>query len=168
MADFHTTLFDTWQPGTTALAEAALFQVPQGGDATHTSNFTNSRGAGQLPAEESFLVKRIGLQLDEMPLYADLSKVLFGGVVEIRIGDKVVFSAPARRLVQASGFLGNTVTASAAAVDAMGFSGDGFTLEVPIVLAGGKRFVVNCKQGVALSTAIDLKVVLEGILTIAD
>jgi hypothetical protein len=166
--EINTTLFDTWQPGTTASAESSLFQVPQGGDSTHVDTFTNSRGAAQLPADESFLVKRVALVLDEIPVYADLGKVGHGSLVEIRVKDKVVFSAPAKRLFASSGYLGNSVTAAAALTDAMGYNGDGFPLDPPLLIPGGARFAVRCKQGVALSVAVDVKLVLDGVLTTPD
>ena len=168
MADFHTTLFDTWQPGTTANAEATLFQTPRGGDSTHNERFTNARGAGQLPAEESFQVQKRGVMADEIVVEADHDTYLYGALMEIRLKDRVVFSAPVMALMQATGRSGPLVVASAGAVNFTGPLGDGFELNIPILIMGGTRFDVRMVQGAAFAAAVDFKVILEGVLGTPD
>lgn len=166
--DIHTTLYDTWQPGTTASAEAMLFQVPQGGDSTHTESFTNCRGAGVLPTGEKFLVKKVKLIIDEMIAEADFDTRLYGGFIEVRIKDKTVLKAPAQMFFAHSAYGGNNLQATAALIQSIGPLGDGFILDLPLTIAGGERFQVRCVQGAVFASAIDHKVVLEGILSLPD
>lgn len=166
--DIHTTLFDTWQPGTTAYATADLFQVAQGGDSAHNERFTNMRGAGQLPAGEKFEVRKIALMLDENLTEADLAEDLFGALIEIKIKDKLVFSCPARRLFAYSDYAGHFTQATAASRTLIGPSGQPFTLDIPLTIPGGTRFVVRAVQGTALAETRDIKVILEGVLSLPD
>ena len=165
MADFHTTLFDTWQPGTTANEESLLFQTPRGGDATHNERFTNMRGAGNLPSEEAFAVENIGVMIDENIPDSDLDVFLYGALLELRLKDKVVFSCPPLRCMIASGRGGVLAQAVAADVEFAGPIGDGFQLRMPIAIPGGTRFDVRAVSGAALTAAQDFKLILEGILT---
>lgn len=168
MADFHTTLFDTWQPAAVANAEAILFQTPRGGDATHNERFTNARGAGQLPAEESFLVRKLGVAIDETIPQAELDTAFFGAIMEIRLKDKVVFSSTVRWLIAASAWGGGALQAVAADIDTVGPMGIGLDLDPNITIPGGTRFDVRMVQGAAFAAAQDFKVVLEGVLTTPD
>jgi hypothetical protein len=166
--DIHTTLYDTWQPGATANAESMLFQTPQGGDSTHTEAFTNMRGGGQLPSGEKFVLKKIKLIIDEQIAEADFDTRLFNAFVEFRLKDKTVFKSPASMLFAHSSYGGHFTQATAALTQAIGPMGTGFELEIPIVIEGGERFQVRCVQGAAFASAIDHKVVLEGILSLPD
>ncbi len=166
--DLHTVLYDTWQPGATASAEATLFQTPQGGDATHTESFCNARGAGQLPSGEKFTIKKIKLIIDEMIAEADFDTRLYGGFIELRVKDKTVLKAPAQMFFAHSAYAGHFSQATAALTQSIGPLGDGFALEIPIEIAGGERFQVRCVQGAAFASAMDHKVVLEGILSLPD
>lgn len=166
--DIHTTLYDTWQPGTTANAEATLFQTAQGGDSTHTESFTNARGAGQLPAGEKFVIEKVKLIIDEQIAEADFDTRLYGGFIEVRIKDKTVLKAPAQMFFAHSAYGGHFTQATAALTQSIGPIGDGFTLKLPLTLNGGERFQVRCVQGAAFAAAIDHKVVLEGILSLPD
>ena len=166
--DLHTVLYDTWQPSTTAAAEAMLFQVPQGGDATHTESFTNARGAGVLPSGEKFLIKKIKLIIDEQIAEADFDTRLYGGYIEVRIKDKTVLKAPCQMFFAHSAYGGHFTQATAALTQSIGPIGDGFILDLPILINGGERFQVRCVQGVAFAAAIDHKVALEGILSLPE
>lgn len=166
--DIHTTLYDTWQPGTTASAEATLFQTPQGGDSTHTESFTNCRGAGQLPSGEKFEIKKVKLIIDEMIAEADFDTRLYGGFLEVRVKDKTLLKAPAQMFFAHSAYGGNNLQATAALIQSIGPLGDGFALDIPILINGGERFTVRCVQGAAFAAAIDHKVVLEGILSLPE
>lgn len=166
--DIHTTLYDTWQPGTAAGAEALLFQTPQGGDATHTESFTNSRGAGVLPSGESFLIKKVKLIIDEQIAEADFDTRLYGGYIELRVKDKTLLKAPAQMFFAHSAYSGNNLQATAALIQSIGPLGDGFVLDLPVTIKGGERFQVRCVQGAAFASAIDHKVVLEGVLSLPE
>lgn len=166
--DLHTVLYDTWQPSTTASAEATLFQTPQGGDSTHTESFTNARGAGQLPSGEKFSIKKIKLIIDEMIAEADFDTRLYGGFIEVRVKDKTVLKAPAQMFFAHSAYGGNNLQATAALIQSIGPLGDGFILDLPIEISGGERFQIRCVQGAAFASAIDHKIVLEGILSLPE
>ncbi len=168
MADFHTTLFDTWQPAAVANAEAILFQTPRGGDATHNERFTNARGAGQLPAEEAFLIRKLGVAVDEIIPQAELAIAFYGAIMEIRLKDKVVFSSTVRWIMAASGWGGSVVQAIAADIDAAGPLGNGLDLNPNVNIPGGTRFDIRLVQGAAFAAAQDFKVILEGVLTTPD
>jgi len=164
----HTTLYDTWQPGTTANAEATLFQTPQGGDATHNEQFTNMRGAGQLPSEEKFTLRNIKLIIDEQIAEADFDTRLYTSFIELRVKDKTLLKAPSAMFFAHSAYGGHFTQATAALTQAIGPAGNGFELRIPITIDGGVRFLVRCVQGAAFASAIDHKIVLEGELDIPD
>jgi len=166
--DIHTTLYDTWQPSTVASAEAILFQTPQGGDSTHTESFTNSRGAGVLPSGEKFTIKTVKLILDKMIAEANFDTRLYGGFIELRVKDKTLLKAPAAMFFAHSAYSGITTEATAALIQSVGPLGDGFTLDIPIIINGGERFQVRCVQGAAFAAAMDHKVVLEGVLSLPE
>lgn len=168
MAVYHTTLFDTWQPAAVAGAEAILFQTPRGGDAAHNDRFTNARGAGQLPADESFECRRVGVMYDEELLQVDADTNVFGALLELRLKDKVVLSAPVRRCVTHSAWGGHFTQAAAATINEAGQIGEGFALDIPVVIPGGARFDVRLVQGAAFAAAQDFKLILEGYLTVPD
>jgi len=166
--DIHTTLYDTWQPSTVASAEAILFQTPQGGDSTHTESFTNSRGAGVLPSGEKFTIKTVKLILDKMIAEANFDTRLYGGFIELRVKDKTLLKAPAAMFYAHSAYGGHFTQATAALTQAVGPLGNGFTLDIPIIINGGERFQVRCVQGAAFAAAMDHKVVLEGVLSLPE
>ena len=166
--DLHYCLYDTWEPGTTAHAEATLFQVAEGGDSTHTEQYTNMRGAGSLPNAERFLVKRVHLIQDENVTDADFDTYLYGAIVEMRVKDKTMFKVPAQLLFSHSAKAGHFAQATAADAEFIGPVGDGWALEIPIEIPPGAPFKVRCKQGGAFATTISFKLVLEGILSTPD
>jgi hypothetical protein len=168
MAEYHTTLYDTWEPGVTANAEARLFQVPEGGDATHNSQYTNMRGAGSLPSEESFEVHAIHVVQDENVPQADLDTYLYGSFIELRIKDRTVFRAPTMMCMSASARSGHFTQATASNVEFIGPMGQGFRLMRPVTIPGGVPFHVRAVQGAAFAAPTSFKVVLEGILTTPD
>lgn len=166
--DLSYILYDTAVFGTTALAESLLFQVQQGADGTHTESFTNSRMAGQLASGEKFLIKKVSAMIDfEQVAESDVSKVWNGSYVQIRLADQIVFWSPMVYLADASAFGGHFTEATAALKLAVGLMGDGYDLEVPILVTGGTNFKVRVVQGTALSAGSkNVKIALHGILTL--
>lgn len=158
------TLFDT-AIFTTALAgEQALFQVAQGGDAVHTKAFTNMRGAGSLPNNESFNVKKIGVYQDFLNLvFADLLNIWLLSYLELRVNDESVLQIPLRAAAQYNGFGGHYSQAAAANGALGGLSNDGYALEFPVMIKGGVSWRVNVNQGVVTTVAnIPVRVLLHG------
>lgn len=157
-------LFDTIVFGNATQAEQALFQVPQGGDTTHTKTFTNMRGAGALPVQENFTVKKIGVFVDFLVvLPSDLYNIWIGNYLELRVADQTLIQAPLRVFAQYNAFTGHYSQAAAANGTLGGIQNDGYELEDPIVIKGGTAFRVNVPQNTALSVAsIPVRVVLHG------
>lgn len=163
--DRHYILWDTIVLGTVPNAESILFQVAQGGDATHTENFTNSRGAGVLPGEEKFLIKRIHLIVDSDILPADIKVWTFGSFLELKVNDKTEIKLPAQLCVSQSAYQGHFVTATLEKA-AVGQIGDGFEIDNPIVVPGATPWRVRFVQGTVLAVGSkNLRCGLEGILT---
>lgn len=151
MTDLSFVLWDTAIFGTVAAFEQALFQVAQGGDAIHTRSFTNSRGAGQLPANESMTVKHLGVALDANLLTADYINVWPLSFIEIRVNNETLFECPLRFLAKGNSYGGHYTEAAATNEAAIGLMGNGYDLEIPIEIEGGTAFKVNVFQGLALS-----------------
>lgn len=163
--DLSYVLYDTAVFGTTALFENTLFQVAQGGDSTHTESFTNSRGAGQLPANESFKIKRILATIDVNGVVADSQNTFIGSFVDIIVNNRSLFKAPLTLVAARNGFGGMYTQAAAANESLIGLMGEGYTLEIPIMIDKGSAFKVRVVQGVALSAASqNVKLSLDGIL----
>lgn len=164
MATLSYPIFDTLVFGNAVQTEQALFQVQQGGDATHTKSFTNMRGAGSFPNQESFLVKKISAFIDFLVvLPSDLYNVWIGNYLELRVADQTMIQAPLRMFANYNAFNGHYSQAAAANGTLGGIQNDGFELENPVMIDGGTAFRVNIPQTVALSVAsIPLRVVLHG------
>lgn len=150
-----------------AVGQQTLFQVPQGGDAIHTESFTNSRGSGQFPSGEKFVIKKIGFVVDYNLSDADLIDFMNLSTFEIRVNDTTYFKCPLQCILAYSGYSGYLGQASAASLVAIGPSGVPYQLEIPITINGGDSFKVLVYQGTPLSGASRrFKVILEGILSI--
>lgn len=157
-------IFDTLVMGVAVQAEQALFQVQQGGDATHTKSFTNMRGAGAFPNQEKFTVYKIGVFVDfNVILPADLYNVWIGNYLELRVADQTMIQAPLRMFAQYNAFNGHYSQAAAANGTMGGIQNDGYELPQPVVIPGGTAFRVNIPQTVVLSVAsINVRVILHG------
>lgn len=165
--DIRYQLYDTAIFSTALAGEQQLFGVAQGADATHTKAFTNSRGAGSLPQGEKFVIDRIGVYLDENNLLpADLVNVWRQSYLEIRVQDLTYWLSPLRPLAYQNAWGGHYSQTAAANGAAIGLLGEGYELDVPIVVPGGSSFKVIVNQGTVLATATQqLKVTLDGILS---
>lgn len=162
MATRNYAFWDTVTFGTDAKTEHQAFQNRQGVDSTNDKYKTNSRGNGEFPANESFLIKNVGLFPDSLMTDADLINWMVNSYVEIQVSDQVVFQAPLRECVKLSEY-GGVIGADATSVDpAFGIRNMGFDLPMPIKLGDGNSFRVLVGQGTALSTTFNVKVVLTG------
>lgn len=166
MTKYRYTLYDSMIFGTAAQAEQPLFQVQQGGDTTHTKSFTNMRGAGSLPNQESFTIDKIGVYMDFLNLVpADLENVWLSNYLELRVADNSVLLIPLRAAAQYNGFNGFYSQAAAANASLGGLVGDGYALDLPILVPGGTALRVNMPQVTALTVAsVPVRVLLHGIL----
>ncbi len=164
MARRHYPLYDTAVPSTAANTEHTLFQVAEGADSTHTKGFTNSRGAGQLPGEESFEIHNIGIFGDTVMPLADREGLYLDSYIEIQVNDQTMIRVPAALCARNDGYQGHFAETTASDVNAIGKVGQGFQLMMPITIPQGSGFKVIYSQGTALTAAENLKVVLDGIL----
>ena len=155
-------LYDTWQPSTTAGAEATLFQTPQGGDSTHVESFTNMLGAGSLPGDLSFTINEIEIQPVQDIALADIQKLFKESFLEIRVSGKDFIKAPLQLFASKSGFSGHYSQTAAADGSAISLLAGRVTLKNPIVVPGGAPFKVRAVLGTALSAAKNVKVCLIG------
>lgn len=166
MPDISFVLFDTAVFGVAA-SDQSLFQVSMQGDATHTENFTNSRGAGSLPQNEKFTLKEIGVFPETDLLIADIEAMQRGSFIEVIISDVHYMKIPLQLCMKASGYGGHFGQAAAADAALIGVMNDGYKLEIPIEIPGGTQFRIRVVQGTALGVASkNVKVCLIGILSI--
>jgi len=159
------TLFDTALFGV-AVGMRTLFQIAEGGDDAHTKAYTNMRGAGSLPTEESLLVQNIGVMLDHNSLVADREGVFLHSYLELRVSDETKLLAPLRLFATHSGSAGVYTQAAAADEEMIGPLGDGYELGNPILIPAGNSFKVEIYQGTVMGAADQwVKILLNGILT---
>ncbi len=166
MPDYSWTMYDTAPFGASASVTNELFQVAQGGDATHTKSYTNSRGAGQLPVLEKMMVENIKVIYDYNTVLADIPKIQVGSYLEFIVNNKTVLLARLAEFIAHSAYGGHYSQAAAADEAVIGLKGDGYELKIPILIPGGTQFKVNVFQGTALAGASsNLVVALVGTLT---
>lgn len=166
MPDYSWMLYDTAVFGTSAGVTSSLFQVSEGGDATHTSDFTNSRGAGVIPTNEKFLINWIGVTFESNIVEADVDDWYVAGYVRIFIANLICFHAPILPLIAHSAFSGVLAQAAAANRALVNRLGNGYNFRQPLSLKGGDAFKVEVYQGTLLATAsMRVKILLDGILT---
>lgn len=165
MAVYRYGLYDTAIFGAVAGVEHTLFQVAQGADAAHIKSFTNSRGAGVLPNEESFSIDWIGAYLDEIPLLADTANWMMDSYFEFRVSDDTKLLLPLRMIAAKNAWGGSFELAAAAAQSYHGIANDGYNLSIPIVIPGGTGFRATLFQGVATAATQNVRLILNGLLT---
>ena len=159
-------LYDTALFGVTAGVTHPLFQIIEGGDATHVSDFTNMRGAGQLPGNEKFSIRWIGVCFESNQVLADVDDWYLNGFVRLTYNNLVMLQSPIIPLIAYSDFGGHFTQAVAADRTVIGRSGSGYYVDPMIVVKGNTGFKVEVFQGVAIATASQrVKVILEGILS---
>lgn len=165
MPDLDWIFYDTAPFNTTAGAVHELFQVPQGGDATHVENYTNMSGAGALPPNHKFLVKAISIYPEMDIGQEEIQKIFNKSFVEIIVGDRVFLKCPIAHLAAPQQFTRHYSQAAAADGENITFSGPLFELNIPIEIPGGTPFKVNITQVVATTAAEQVKCLLIGNLT---
>lgn len=164
--DLSFVLYDTVAMGNVAAVETILFQTPQGADATHTELFTNSRGGGVLPPNETFKIKRVHVAPDFNGVTADYQQVYVNSFLAVLVNNREMLKAPLFMFASQASFGGLYTQGAPAAEALIGLQGDGFGLDIPIVIPKGVVFKVRVFQGTALSAVgQNVKVLLEGVLT---
>lgn len=164
--DLSYTIYDTAPFDDTGGETFTLFRVAQGGDTTHTKSFTNARGAGQFPAEESFLVNKICVWVDDDATAADMAALWENSYLEFRVRDETMLLSPLSEFAANGAYGGHYSEASASDEAIIGKAGNGRVLEIPVNIPGGTTFRVDVYQGAAMSAdPINVKVALYGTLT---
>lgn len=166
MATYDWTLYDTAIFGATAGTDHALFKVAQESDATHTHQFTNSRGSGVFPANEQFDIDTIFVSPDGDFDTDDRGDMWDASFINIVINNQTVFEAPLRLCAGGAAYSGHFTQAAAADAARIGLEGMGYKLNKPISVKGGMSFQVNVRQGTAITAASNVKVMLRGMLTL--
>lgn len=165
MPDFRYDVYDTYVFGAAA-SQGRLFQVAEGGDATHVTAFTNSRGAGVFPQNEKFVVDWIGAVEDYIPLIANRVNITIASWLELIVSNFSVLKIPLIRAWALNMFGGHFTQAVAADLAAVGRMGSGYDLrDHPITIDGGTQFTVVVNQGTAVAAASNVKIILSGVLT---
>jgi len=165
MADLSYQLFDTAPLGVAANTDHKLFQVLEGADATHTRDYTNSRGAGVFPQTEQFVIDHIGVTIDDAIVIADVDLITLESYLEVTVNNQTMLRSPLSAFIQHEGYFGHYTLAVAADRALIGRIGKGFRLAMPIVIKGGINWDVTIHQGVALSAVTNHKCILTGTLT---
>lgn len=168
MATDAYTFYDTAVIGVTANAVHTLFQTAQGSSATRTKAQTNWPGSGALPSQNDFLIRKIGLFVNDARLDEDILLLYDQTFLEILINNQTRFLAPLKALAQYDYYQGSNELAAAAAVAMIGAGGDGYEFDPPKQLNGGVNFRVEITQGAALSVATNVCFMMHGVLTKSD
>lgn len=149
---------------TTAAGELQLFATPQGASG-RTKFITNSPNNSAMKTNESFVIERIRVWLDSIEIVADLEKILPQSYIRILVKDKEVFLAPLAMVQGGGGWLGEFHEAANSLARLINLAGEGFKLDIPIVIPKGEKFEVYIGQGTALANAAQIKCALIGKLT---
>ncbi len=165
MPDFRYDIYDTYVFGAAA-SQGRLFQVAEGGDATHVTAFTNSRGAGVFPQNEKFLVDGIFAVEDYIPLIANRANITIASWLELIVSNFSVLKIPLIRAWSNNAYGGHFTQAAAADLAVIGRVGNGYDLrDHPILIEGGTQFTLVVSQGTAVAAASNVKFILSGVLT---
>lgn len=165
MPELRYDLYDTFVFGAAA-GQGRLFQVAEGGDAVHTTAFTNSRGAGVIPQNEKFVIDWIGAVEDYIPLIANRVNIFLGSWVELIISNTSVLKVRLQRIWAHNEYGGHFTQLAAADLSIIGRSGNGYSLaDHPLTIDGGTQFTLIVNQGTAVAAASNVVFVLGGTLT---
>ena len=165
MLDSTWTIWDTALLQTTVNSQT-LFQVARSGDAVHTPDFTNMRAAGQFPTQESFLIERVGLMLDENINVDEVQDWAYKSHLEIFYNNVSLAQFTAGECVYNNDYGGHFTFAAAGDEALIGRSGKGRELAIPLMIDGGIPFSVVFNQASTVTTAnSELKCMLFGTLT---
>lgn len=165
MPDFRYDVYDTYVFGAAA-SQGRLFQVAEGGDATHTTAFTNSRGAGVFPQNEKFVVDYICAIENYIPLIANRANIMVNSWIELIVSNFSVLKVPLMRVWAYNAYGGHFTQAVAADLSNTGRIGTGYDLkDHPIVIEGGTQFTMVVNQGTAVAASSNVLFLMSGVLS---
>ena len=166
MPDYSYPIYDTALFGTTDNTTHVLFQIGEGGDATHVSDFTNMRGNGTFPQLEKFLIRKIGIMLETNATESDAEDWTLDGFLRMYLSNQIIFQAPLQMLVMNTSYSGHFTQAAAATRALIGRDGMGYMVDPMVLVRGGEAFKVEVYQGTVVAAAnTRVKVILDGVLT---
>lgn len=161
-------LYDYGAPTHAAKASVTLFDQAESA-ATNAHQDTNMPIANQLPASQSFVIKKIGVIFDWVAAVtnaAEESSALDQGTLELKVAERRMFIAPLHILLAPNQY---SCVDIAAGASASSNPVNWFELEHPIAIPGGVPFKVIINQGLTDTTAdITFGVCLVGELTRPD
>ena len=149
---------------TTSAGELQLFATPLGASG-RTRYITNSPNNSSMKNNESFTIERIRVWLDSIEIVADLEKLLPQSYLRVLVKDKEVLILPLALCAGGGAWQGEFHEATNTLGRLINFAGDGFKLDIPIVIPKGEKFELYIGQGTALANAAQIKVALLGRLT---
>lgn len=170
MAKLSYPIYDTIFLSDSAGQLHTLFQQGQGTGTTKTPVYTNARGSGQFPDRETFKVNRFGLHIDGIGFSDDdIAGLFVNSYVTLNYNNVKIFQVPSYLLSDKNAISGIKTEASASAFDYFGQYGDGFVLDNPITIQGGKNFNIEFYQSLAVDTAnLNVKLTMFGELDSPD
>lgn len=156
-------IYDTALFGTTANTTHQLFTVAQGGSSTKGQTITNMRGNSQFPQQEKFTIKRVGITIDDVLSDDDIQGLFYGSIFTVIYNNTNVLQVPSAMCSYRNSVSGVKTEATASAFDFFGLEGDGYMLDKPLEVQGGKQFRAELIQALAVDSAnLDIKVILFG------
>jgi len=159
-------IYDTAQFGTVAGATHELFQNAQGQGGT-TLSTTNMRGAGQFNGNEKFTIRKIGLIVDDVITLPDVRAMYYGSILSVRIAQTLKLQVPLQILADKSAYGGHYTEVAASDSEFIGLVGNGYELDIPLIVMGNDNFLVSIFQALALSAVtLAMKCVLYGDLEV--
>jgi len=158
-------MYDTVIFGTTANVVHTAFVVQQGGAAGKGKEITNMIGPGELPAQNSMEINRIGVSHHDGLVLADIEDIWDETYLELFINNQTYFISPLRLLANRNGYGGHYSQAAAADEFVIGLLGDGYELPVSIIVPSGTQFKVEVKQGPVMAANTNVLISLYGKLT---
>lgn len=163
--DLSYPIYDTALFGTTDNTTHVLFQILEGGDSTHTSDFTNARGAGQFPQQEKFTIRKVSVAMETNYTLVNAEDWFLDGFIQIYVANQIMFQSPLLNVIDYSDYSGHYTQTVAADLAMIGKAGRGYNLDPVLVVGGGVAFKVVVYQGtVVAANNTRVKVILDGIL----
>lgn len=164
--DLRYILYDTAAVPLAAAQNVILFQNGEGSAAAFVESVTNMRGSGSLPSSEKFVAQMLYCWPETELAEADLHTFWAGALIEIKVLDQTLLKIPARLALYSAAFGGHFTQVAAANRTAIGPEAYGYSLNPSIEIPGATRFSVRFYKNAAAAGIINVKVALDGILTL--
>ena len=161
-------LFDTAPFGTSAGTTHSLFQVTEGGDGTHTKDFTNSPGAGSLPNKQKMTVNSIEVWPEADILEEENQKVWNKSYLRVEVDGDEKLRAPLLMFAAEHAQVGEFHEATNSKINSLSWTKKPMLFKNPIIIPGGTPFKIEVYQSVATAGTEQVKVALVGLIETAE